>query len=207
MKYVFYIAVLLIVILIILIKKNLSNKGKQGERSVAKVLKKIKHSKLINNLRLPLYDTITEIDHVLIGKMGIVVIETKSIGGSVSGNITDKELKHNIGTKRHKLYNPVFQNKTHTDNINHHLKKLGYKNIPIYSVVVFTDNNLKINLKGKSNTKILKLVNLKDYIKSIPISKNKINYKQIYYDICSIKENSIVKMANHNRKIKNIKNN
>lgn len=205
MKYIIFITIFALIISVILIRKNLLDKGKQGEKRVAKVLKKIKSAKLINNLRLPLYDTITEIDHVLIGKMGIVVIETKSISGIVSGNITDKELMHYIGTKRHKLYNPVFQNKTHTDNINHHLKKLGYKNIPIYSVVVFTDNNLEINIKGKSNTKIFKLKNLKAYIKSIPISKTNIDYKQIYCDLYSIRDKSILKRVSHNKKINKLK--
>lgn len=205
MKYIIYIAILVIIILVIIIRKKLSNKGKQGEKKVAKVLKKIKGTKLINNLRIPLYDTITEIDHVLIGKMGLVVFETKNISGSVSGNVYDRELVHNIGTKIHSLYNPIFQNKTHTDNITYHLKKMCFKNIPVYSVVVFVDNNLKININGKSNTKILKINNLKSYIKSIPICKNNIDYKQIYSNLCSIKENSFVKMVSHNKNIKRLK--
>lgn len=205
MKYFILIAIVVITIAVVLITKRLSDKGKQGEKKVAKVLKKVKASKLINNLRLPLYDNVTEIDHLLIGKMGIVVVETKSISGSINGYITDRELIHNIGRKRHNLYNPVFQNKTHTDNIIYHLKKMGYKNIPIYSVVVFTDNDVKINIEGKSNTKILKINSLKSYIKSIPLPRNNIDYKQIYSDLCSIKENSFIKMARHNKKINTLK--
>lgn len=195
MKYILFVAILILLVFIILNKKNRLNKGKQGERQVSKILKKVKKSKLINNLKLPLYDTITEIDHILICKKGIVVVETKSISGSIYGNINQKELIHKIGTKTHKLYNPVYQNKTHVDNVKHHLRKNGYNNIPIYSLIVFTDNNLKIHLKGKSNADIIKISQLKLYVKSLPKPTEFIDYKEIYLFFCNlnIKKNYFIR--------------
>ncbi len=205
MKFIYFLLALVIAILIIIILRKHSNKGLQGEKLVAGKLRKIRKSKCINSLRLSLYDGITEIDHVLIGKMGIVVIETKSISGSVSGNISDKELIHKIGSKTHSLYNPVMQNKTHVDNLIYHLRKMGYDNLPVYSVVVFTDSNIILNIKGSSSTKILKLKELNNYINSLPYSKNSIPYKRIFRKLCAINQKGIFKMQKHNKRINKLK--
>ena len=58
------------------------SKGRQGEKKVAAVLKKSGKSRgcrLINNAYLPLYKGSCEVDHILIGDFGVLVVETKSI--------------------------------------------------------------------------------------------------------------------------------
>ena len=121
-------------------------KGRAAERKTAKLLKKLcktNGSKLINNIYLPLYNGTCEIDHLVIGKFGIFVVETKGISGSLTGS--GKKLVHKIGTKSHKLYNPLLQNQTHIDNVMHHLKKGGYKKVPVTGTVVFTDKELEFD--------------------------------------------------------------
>lgn len=121
-------------------------KGRAAERKVAGTIKKLgKNDKIriMNNVFLPLYKGTCEIDHLVFGRFGILVVETKGISGTVSGK--GKKLTHKIGTKVHKLYNPHLQNKTHIDNVNHHLKKGGFDNVPVTGAVVFTDKDIVLN--------------------------------------------------------------
>lgn len=142
-------AVLLMIILgVISYFKKGRRKGRAAERKVAGVIKKIGKNdnlRIINNAYLPLYRKTVEIDHLVFGRFGVLVVETKGISGSVSGK--GKKLTHKIGTKVHKLYNPELQNKTHMDNVIHHLKKGGFDDVPVYGAVVFTDNDLVLETK------------------------------------------------------------
>ena len=119
-------------------------KGRAAERKVAKVLKKLgkkDHIRIINNAYLPLYNKACEVDHLVFGRFGVLVVETKGISGSVSGS--GKNLTHKIGSKTHKLYNPQLQNKTHMDNVIHHLKKGGFDKTPVNGAVVFSAKDIE----------------------------------------------------------------
>lgn len=121
-------------------------KGRAAERKVAKLISKLgkkDNIRIINNAFLPLYKKTVEIDHLVFGRFGVLVVETKGISGTVSGK--GKKLVHKIGSKVHKLYNPQFQNKTHMDNVIHHLKKGGFGDTPVYGAVVFTDKDIEIS--------------------------------------------------------------
>ncbi len=177
-------------------------KGKKGEKQVAKILKRC-GGKVLNGLCLPLYDGITEIDHVFICKKGVVVVETKAISGAVIGDVRDKNLTHTIGRNTHSLYNPIFQNKTHVDNVLHHFRKLGFENVPIFPLVVFTDENIELRLSGKSS--IVRKSGLKSYISSLPNSKCKIPVNEIYFALKKINKNNFLNLYNHNKKIKKLK--
>ncbi|MBR4627345.1 MAG: NERD domain-containing protein [Ruminococcus sp.] len=139
-------------------------KGRSAERKVAGVIKKLGKNdkvKVLNNAFLPLYRKTCEIDHLVFGRFGVLVVETKGISGTLSGKSGSKYLKHSIGEKTHKLYNPELQNKTHIDNVTHHLKKGGYENVPVNGVVVFADNDLRLEANVG-----MKLDQFKDYFNS-----------------------------------------
>ena len=97
--------------------------------------------KIINNAYLPLYNKACEVDHLVFGRFGVLVVETKGISGKVSGS--GKNLTHTIGSKTHKLYNPQMQNKTHIDNVVHHLKKGGFDKTPVNGAVVFAAKDIE----------------------------------------------------------------
>lgn len=142
-------------------------KGRQGERLVRRELSRycLKHRcRLLNGSYLPLYDGCCEVDHILCGSFGVCVIETKNVGGEISGNPTDNYLVHRMGTKTHRLYNPLLQNKTHCDNVIHHLKKAGMGSVPVYSFVVYTDGNIKLQ-----NPRLgIKLSQLEEKLNGLP---------------------------------------
>ena len=124
-----------------------NRKGKEGERNVRIILKKYAKThkgKLLNGAFLPMYNGCCEVDHILFGNFGIAVIETKNISGEVYGNASCKYLTHKIGSKTHKLYNPLLQNETHCKNIRYHLNKAGINDTPIHPIVVFADEDVFI---------------------------------------------------------------
>lgn len=124
--------------------------GKDGEKVVAKMLAKyagIRSYKVLNDVYLPLYDKTTQIDHILVGFFGILVVETKNLSGEVYGDPKKKDWLHIIGKKnqkKHKLYNPIMQNQTHVDCIRHILSKENIYKTNIESIVVFPSKKIQL---------------------------------------------------------------
>ena len=141
-------AVLLLILYICVHFSKGRRKGRSAEKKVGKFLKKLgkhDHIRIINNAYLPLYNKACEVDHLVFGRFGVLVVETKGISGRVSGS--GKNLTHTIGSKTHKLYNPQMQNKTHIDNVIHHLKKGGFDSTPVNGAVVFSANDIEFPSK------------------------------------------------------------
>lgn len=140
---------LLIFTLLWVHNRRKKQRGIAGERKVAKVLRRFARKRkatLINSMYLPLYDGCTEIDHLLCGSFGVIVVETKNIGGTISGS--GESLTQQIGGKTHKLHHPQKQNETHIRNVEHHLRKAGLNDVPVRGYVVFA--NPKVVLKTKA---------------------------------------------------------
>lgn len=187
------IAMVLIILLCTVFNKG-KKKGRQAENKVSHQLKKIgrkRKCKLINNAYLPLYKDTCEVDHILFGSFGICVIETKGISGVVSGN--GRNLVHKIGSKVHSLYNPQLQNKTHIDNILYHLQKGGFKNVPVYGIVVFSANDISL----ETNVGIY----LRDLDRNISQYKNAgCDTKELHSYFNSIRVRNPFKKLSHNFK-------
>ena len=74
-------AALILTGVLLLRKQKLRRLGVEGERQVAAVLRRfaaIRSFKVMNDVYLPLYDQTTQVDHILIGFFGLLVVETKS---------------------------------------------------------------------------------------------------------------------------------
>lgn len=138
-------AAVLVLVVLLICNRVSKQKGIAGEKRVAGVLKQYARKNrgtVWNNAFLPLYKESCEIDHLIFGAFGVAVIETKNVGGTVSGN--GKELTQKIGSKVHKLRNPQLQNKTHIDNVVHHLRKAGLNNVPVHGIVVFSNPDVTL---------------------------------------------------------------
>lgn len=142
MEYILGILILLVVFLIAL-SKTPKGKGIIGELKVKLILGKTKKGEkyVLNNI---LFDTDTkscQIDHILINKNGVFVIETKNYSGRIYG--TDKEHEWTqvlqYGKVKNRFYSPVKQNQTHI----YEIKKVIGAEIPIKSLIVFVQGNTK----------------------------------------------------------------
>lgn len=92
--------------------------GKIGERTVSKLLKKLPKSEytILNDaLVRTVSGGTSQIDHVVVSKYGIFVIETKRYSGVITGCAEDFTWEQSINySKPIKINNPLWQNYNHT---------------------------------------------------------------------------------------------
>ncbi len=184
-------------------KRSTDRIGKRGEKKVGKILDRFaarNNAYTLHDVYLPLYDTTTQIDHLLIGSFGILVVETKATGGSVYGNERDREWTHIIGNNRHKLYNPLKQNKAHVDCVNHHLKVGNLYKVRVDSLVVFAGADIEVHIpKGLP---VITLDLLKKYLQKKQFHTDyQVDGKAVYNYLKSIQVTDRAKIKKHNQMV------
>lgn len=68
----------------------------------------------INNVTIPAANGTTQIDHVIVSKYGIFVVETKNMNGWIFGDEKNPQWTQSIFGKKYKFQNPLHQNYRHT---------------------------------------------------------------------------------------------
>lgn len=112
--------VLIMVILCILMKVYYKKFiGMAGEFWVKRELKKLsKEYLVINDVIVKTKDNSThQIDHIVISKYGIFVIETKQYNGYIRGNDYDKRWMIKSGKRKFCVNNPLHQNYGHVKSL------------------------------------------------------------------------------------------
>lgn len=135
----------------------LYDKGKYGEYLLYNNLKLFENdkNKFLFNIYLPKENNkTTEIDVLLISSKGLFVLESKNYSGWIFGNESNTKWTQVLYENKQSFFNPIIQNKSHIK----YLKKLLQKDVPIYSMIVFSDEcELKdITIKSK-NVSVLNL--------------------------------------------------
>lgn len=64
----------------------------------------------------------TQIDHVVVSRFGIFVIETKNMTGWIFGDVTSRQWTQCIYRKKQRFQNPLHQNALHVNALARHLK-------------------------------------------------------------------------------------
>ena len=107
----------LIMIILCILMEVYSKKliGMAGEFWVKRELKKLsKEYLVINDVMVKTKDNNThQIDHIVISKYGIFVIETKQYNGYIKGNDYDKRWMIKSGKRKFYVNNPLYQNYGH----------------------------------------------------------------------------------------------
>ena len=115
-----------------------------GEFSVSVVLGRNRKNKKykINNFSFKIEDKTIQIDHLMINKNGVFVIETKNYRGRIYGDENSQTWTQvlNYGKSKHKLYSPIKQNKSHIFYLSKLLKDFD---VEYHSIVVFYNNITK----------------------------------------------------------------
>jgi restriction system protein len=136
------IAIFLIAIAILVaILKSPWFKGIAGEFVVnlsAKLMLDKNEYHLIKNVTLPTEDGTTQIDHIIVSRYGIFVVETKNMKGWIFGNSTQKTWTQKIYKHTNRFQNPLHQNYKHVKTLESLLELNEYQ---IYSLVVFVGNS------------------------------------------------------------------
>lgn len=110
-----------------------------GESLVSEILQENFSSPdyhLMNHLTLQMSDGTTQIDHILVSKFGLFVIETKHYSGWIFANAKSKRWTQVLYRLRFKFQNPIFQNSRHVRAVSELLDFLP--NEIIENIVVFS---------------------------------------------------------------------
>ena len=120
----------------------LDDKGSAGEYWLYKALchRERMGERFLFNVYLPKENgETTELDMLLLTKKGIFVFESKNYSGWIFGNASDRywtqTLRTSNGVQKNQFYNPILQNKNHALR----LAELLGVDIPVYSIIVFSD--------------------------------------------------------------------
>ena len=125
--------------------------GDIGERRVSDALASEAPAlgyRLLNNLLLLDDQTTAQIDHLIVDRFGILVVETKSYHALIRGKSTDKRWTAcypGSAKKREQFLNPLLQNDRHREMVHRILGAHGlrYPAEYVQSLVVFAGGNLK----------------------------------------------------------------
>ena len=88
----------------------------------------------LKNVTLQLHDGTAQIDHIIIARTGVFVVETKNMSGWIFGKEQQNTWTQQIYRKRFKFQNPLSQNYRHTKAIE---ALLGIPAQHLHSIVVF----------------------------------------------------------------------
>jgi hypothetical protein len=91
---------------------------------------------LMNHVTIQMDDGTTQVDHILVSRFGVFVIETKDYGGWIFAKATDATWTQVYFRQKFKFQNPIFQNYRHVRAIQALLDFLPPE--AVKSVVVFT---------------------------------------------------------------------
>jgi len=94
---------------------------------------------ILNDITVSARNGTTQIDHILVSKFGVFVIETKHMKGLIYGNPYHKKWTQVIYKNKIQIPNPIHQNYGHVKNLQTLLK---INEDHIYSVVVFTGESV-----------------------------------------------------------------
>jgi hypothetical protein len=88
----------------------------------------------VNNVTIPTSKGTTQIDHVIVSRYGIFVVETKNMDGWIFGDENRPQWTQSIFGKKFKFQNPLHQNYRHTKSLS---EFLGIDHKKFISVVMF----------------------------------------------------------------------
>jgi hypothetical protein len=138
-------------------------KGFLGELFIRFILMFLnkKEYKVIHDVKVFYNGLMSQIDHVVVSKYGVFVIETKNYKGWIFGSENAYEWTQVIFNNKYKLYNPLKQNLSHVKALQANLT--DYPNLDYFPIVVFTG---RARLRINSSFPVIKFYRLLKTIKS-----------------------------------------
>ena len=140
-------------------------KGIIGEKKLSSLLmfldKEVYH--IYNDLYIETSRGTSQIDHVVVSKFGIFVIETKSYNGTISGSFKSEKWTQNIWGNKYSMPNPIRQNKAHI----YALKSIlpNYAQSGCISIIAFS-SSASLYVTTDENTEVIYIREILSTIKS-----------------------------------------
>lgn len=102
----------------------------------------------LNNVTIPTTNGTTQIDHIIVSRYGIFVIETKNMAGWIFGDEKQSQWTQSLYGKQFRFQNPLHQNYRHTKALE---EFLGLPASCFHSVVCFVGESCKLKTKLPAN--------------------------------------------------------
>jgi len=102
----------------------------------------------VNNVTIGTSNGTTQIDHIIVSRYGIFVIETKNMDGWIFGGEKQAQWTQSIYGKKFRFQNPLHQNYRHTKALE---EFLGLSSSYFHSVVCFVGDSCKFKTEFPSN--------------------------------------------------------
>ncbi|MBL4765845.1 MAG: NERD domain-containing protein [Colwellia sp.] len=93
---------------------------------------------LCKNVTLPTQDGSTQIDHIIVSRFGVFVVETKNMKGWLFGSVNQKQWTQKIFKHSSKFQNPLHQNFKHVKTLE---ACLEIDKCAIFSVIIFVGDS------------------------------------------------------------------
>lgn len=155
--------ILAIALGLIVLKRNSNVKGWFGEfgiKLLARLFLDGKEYHLIKNVTLPTEDSTTQIDHIIVSRFGLFVVETKNMKGWILGSENDRQWTQQIYNHKTQFQNPLKQNHRHAKVLE---EILGLMPDRIFSLIVFVGES---TFKTKMPENVTTARGYTDYIRS-----------------------------------------
>ncbi len=111
-------------------------KGWLGENALKLILKELPKSryKVFNDVIFKTSGASIQIDHIVVSKYAVFVIENKNYKGTIIGSEKPETWTQKIGKSEFEFYNPIKQNQIHIN----YLQSIIKFEIPIVSIIAFS---------------------------------------------------------------------
>ena len=145
----------------------------RGERLVSRVVQENFRPPtyhLMNHVTLALEDGTTQVDHILISRFGVFVMETKDYKGWIFADAKQAKWTQVLFKAKFRFQNPLWQNLRHIRAVQHHLDFLPPG--AIKSVVIFTGD---AEFRTEVPSGVFSLSGLVDYLREQTIEVMSLN--------------------------------
>ena len=136
-----------VIVIFISIKYGNRIVGWFGEHWARESLNKLDKNKYIvlNDIMILVNNKTHQIDHIVLSKYGIFVIETKQYNGYITGDKYDNKWVRHLKNNQKVYYtNPIRQNYGHVKAI---CELLAISEDKVFNIVCITSKNVKLNIK------------------------------------------------------------
>lgn len=169
-------------ILIFLLKDKNTMTGRMGEHAVDQKLRELPSDiyKVIDDVMLEINGVTHQIDHIVVSKYGLFVIEAKCYKGMITGKEKDYYWYQYLGKRKYKLINPIHQNYGHIKSIS---ELLNISEKDLISIVCFTNQSeLKIDVKSE----VIQRKDLANRIIELSKEERNIDVEKIYNQLLEL---------------------
>ena len=185
-------------------------RGEQGERAVSQVIGRTELGKqyVLNGYITADRESgmTSQIDHIVINRNGVHVIETKNYSGRIYGSDGDSMWTQTFSvrsrgrygrpvwrTRKKSVRNPVKQNGTHV----YRVRQIVQGNMPVHSVVVLVRGNTQFI----DSEHVFALSELRGYLNRVPARAVSVPMMEKAYDLLRAGEAKGVTAEDHRRNI------